>query len=1158
MKLKNYYALFFALAITCTQTLTAQDWVAKMQDPSVNFYEVQKDFNKYFKQKEKEAERQMRRAARKGKVVSEEDEVEVPGYFQYKRWEWFMAPRVEKSGKRFNPSMAYQEYQKYQQQYKTAAAGNWTLIGPTTNIPTNGGAGRLTFVRFDPTNNNIIYVGAPAGGLWKSTDGGATWSTNTDQLAQVIGCTDIAIDPTNTNIMYLATGDGDAGDTYSVGILKSTDGGLTWNTTGLSYYSANYRQISKVLINPNNTNVLLVATSGGVYRSDDAAATFTQVQTGSFKDMEFKPGDPNTVYACGGEFYKTVNNGLSWTKISGVLPAVTNVSRMAVAVTPADPNNVYLIVGLPAPNYGTEGFYKSTNSGTSFTKLGAPALGNQQWYDLAIAVSPTNANEVILGGQTDFLRSTNGGSSWSQNGGFTHVDYHDIVFVNSTTYFIVSDGGVYKTTNNGSSWTDLSNGLQIAQMYGFGQSTTNPNLLLQGWQDNGTNRYNGSWSRVMGGDGMLCFIDWNNDQNMWGEQYGGATVVGGSLNKSTNGGNSWSGISGITEAGAWVTPWLQDPVTATTIYAGFVNVWRSLNGGTSWTKISNFSNTGTIVTLDISPANNQVIWVTKAGALYKTANGGTTWTTITNVPSGSISSITCDNVDPNKAWITYSGFTNSAKVFQTNDQGLTWINLSGSIPNIPVNYIKHVNNSNDGLYIGTDIGVFYKDATLTVWQPFNAGLPIVPVTQLAIYYPTGKLRASTYGRGMWESDLYVPGSYAPTAAFSSNNKISCPGTAVQFTDYSAGQPTAWNWTFTGANITASTLQNPLVFYNTPGNFPVTLTASNTNGTNSTTYANYINISSSPIAAPATAGTTVCGPTVVNLSATGSGTGTLRWWDAPGGGNVLATGPAFSPNINGTQTFYVDEDFPAGLLDYTGENSNAVGAGAYFTANDIRGLYFDIINPVILNSVQVYSGAAGNRTIEVLDGQGNTVVDTTVFIPANASLYTVPLNFTLYPGNNYFIKCRGLVDLYRNSAGAVYPYVGNSAIVTNSNAGSPGYYYFFYNWELTEITCNTSRSACTVIDSCSTQGLNNLSAVSQFDAFPNPNNGEFTLKFNTLSTANYAIEITNTLGQKVYTENLPAFNGSYTKNIDLSEFGKGLYMLSITEGNKKATKKLMVH
>jgi len=1170
--LKRYLpAILLVIGILLTGNTSAQNWVEMMKNPDVNFFEVQKAFNKYYVKKERQVERLKKRQS---KLIDEgvsDEEIEVPGFAQFKRWEWFMAPRVYPDGRRFDPSLTWRESQQYRNTMRTAGAGNWSLIGPVSSIPSGGGAGRLNFVRFDPANSSIIYVGSPAGGLWKSSDGGLTWSTNTDQISQVIGCTDLAIDPANSNIMYLATGDGDGGDTYSVGILKSIDGGATWGTTGLSFYTGNTRQISRILIDPANSNTLLVASSAGIYRSIDAGTTFTLVQAGAFKDMEFKPGDPNTVYAAGSEFYRSVNNGISWTKITSAFSSASAISRMSISVSPADANYVYVLAATAAPDYGFESIYRSTNSGATFSRvntsnpsniLGWNSSGNdaggQGWYDLTIAVSPSNKDEIITGG-VNIWKSTNGGSNFALNGHWTgsgapyvHADIHDLVYLSPGIYYAACDGGLFKCENG--SWSDLSEGLQIAQMYGFGQSTSNPNLLLQGWQDNGTNRYNGSWVQVMGGDGMLCFIDRTNDQNMWGSQYNG------SLNRSTNGGNSWSdATSNITESGAWVTPWSQDPVSAGTIYSGFVNMFKSTNGGQSWTQISNFSSTATIVTFTVSPANNQVIWVSKAGGLYRTTNGGTSWTQVTNVPPGTITSIACSNTDPNKVWVTYSGFTNSNKVFQSSDQGNTWLNLSASVPNVPVNCITYLNNSNDALYIGTDIGAFYKDSTMNIWQPFSNGLPNVIVTQLAIYYPTGKIRASTYGRGMWESDLYVPGSYPPVSAFGSDRRIACPGTSVQFNDFSSGQPASWTWSFPGGTPSASTQQNPIVSYTTAGNFPVTLITSNGIGTDTLTYSGFVNIAGSSQPDPQTTGAERCGPGSVTLSAGGSGTGTLRWWDAPGGGNLLATGSTYSPTINGTTAFYVDEELPPGLTDYAGESLTGIGAGAHFTANDIRGLYFDVLTPIVLQSVEVYPNSSGNRTIEIIDAQGNTYADTTVFMPASPNNpVTINLNFTIYPGNNYFIKCRGLVDLWRNSSGATYPYTSTSVNITGSNAGTPGYYYFFYFWTYQEIACNTNRVPCIAVDTCAIVGVSPAAQLENLSVFPNPNQGVFKLSFQSPKASNYSIRITNAIGEVVFRDDLESYQGNYEKEISLGEMAKGIYLLNISDEINSVTRKVSIH
>jgi len=348
----------------------------------------------------------------------------------------------------------------------------------------------------------------------------------------------------------------------------------------------------------------------------------------------------------------------------------------------------------------------------------------------------------------------------------------------------------------------------------------------------------------------------------------------------------------------------------------------------------------------------------------------------------------------------------------------------------------------------------------------------------------------------------------------------------------------------------------LVNYNVAGTYPVTLITTNANGIDTTTKVSYINIASSSQPDPSTTGDVLCGTGQVSLSASGSGTGTLRWWDAAGGGNLVTTGTNYSPTVTGTTTYYVDEELPLGQIDYTGEALTSIGAGAFFTANDIRGMYFDVLNPIILQSVEVYSNSAGNRTIEIIDAQGNTYADTTIFIPASPNNpVTVNVNFTLYPGSNYFIKCRGLVDLWRNSAGAAYPYNSTSVNITNSNAGSPGYYYFFYFWTFQEIACNTGRTPVTALDTCAIIGIEDLFSDNTLELSPNPNDGKFNLTFDAKVQANYMITITNALGKKVFEYPLLTFAGEHKRNIDLSHLSKGLYLVNISSGDKRVTKKL---
>ena len=238
--------------------------------------------------------------------------------------------------------------------------------------------------------------------------------------------------------------------------------------------------------------------------------------------------------------------------------------------------------------------------------------------------------------------------------------------------------------------------------------------------------------------------------------------------------------------------------------------------------------------------------------------------------------------------------------------------------------------------------------------------------------------------------------------------------------------------------------------------------------------------------------------------------------------------------------------------------NDFGSGSFFTANDIRGLYFDITNPVILNSVDVFANTSGNRTIEVLDAQGNTYIDTTIYIPASGTnTTTVNLNFHLYPGSNYFIKCRGFVDLYRNSSGAIYPYNSTSINITGSNAGTPGYYYFFYNWQYTDITCNTGRTPAVALDTCSI-GIEEQELQNSMELFPNPSHGIFHLTFNAKSSNSYLVNITNDLGAIVYRSTTNMFTGKVDKEIDLSELAKGIYMINISDGKAVVSKRITLN
>ena len=368
-----------------------------------------------------------------------------------------MEPRVYPSGKLLDPDIVSREYNKYLNKLgKTISQksnANWVPKGPSSwnTVSYNPGIGRVNCITVAPNDSNIIYLGAPSGGFWKSIDGGQNWFTTTDSLT-VLGVSAIAVHPSNPDLIYIATGDGDGGDTYSIGVLYSLDGGYTWNPTNLNWQVTQSRRISKLLIHPNDPTILFAAASNGIYKSLDSGINWVNVQSGNFKDMEFKPGDPATIYVCGREFFKSTNTGSSFIQITSGLPSSSLISRLAIAVSGANADYVYLLAGSSATS-GFYGLYRSTNSGTSFSarssspnilgySLTGSSSGGQSYYDLAIAMSPYNADVIYVGG-INIWKSTDGGANWDiiaywyypeTSVPYVHADIHSLDFYGSVLY----------------------------------------------------------------------------------------------------------------------------------------------------------------------------------------------------------------------------------------------------------------------------------------------------------------------------------------------------------------------------------------------------------------------------------------------------------------------------------------------------------------------------------------------------------------------------------------------------------------------------------------------------------------------------------------------------------------------------------------------------
>ncbi len=727
-------------------------------------------------------------------------------YTHFKRWEEFWSNRLMPDGT-FPPANIISDaiFEKNAQKAKRKAEQtfsgkpNWTIIGPI-EIPKGGGNGRINCIQMHPNLPNLIWAGSAAGGAWKSTDYGQTWKTTCDDLFSM-GVSDIAMPWNNPNIVYLATGDDDAGTTYTIGVVKSTDGGLTWNPTGLTWTTSQNQQIYRLLADPKAAGKLYAATSQGLHVTTDAGVTWSKKSNLNFRDLEQRSDNPLIMIGCtGSEIHRSTDGGNTWTKITTSIP--TTIGRISLAISPANQEYMYALCSDNSKGSGFGGLYRSVDGGKTWVRrsntpnilshsVDGSGTGGQGWYDLTIGCSYKQPNHIVIGG-VNIWRSTDGGTTWEisahwygANGKpYVHADIHDLDYLPNSDKTIIAgtDGGVSSSSNNGLTWTDNSDGLAITQYYHVATAQALNPSYIGGAQDNGTTRFaSNSWTQILGGDGMKCLINPNDSKIIYG------AIQNGYLNRSTNSGTNFNGVLNpdITkETGRWVTPYVFNPKNPTIMYAGFRNIWKSTQGGAqgTWTKISSFTNTAsTIKLIAVSPANPDIIIAMNDQVAYESKDAGETWNTkaFPGVNVGNITSYEFSHDDENIAWLTIGGF-GASRVFKTTNGGTTWSDISGNLPRIPTNIIVHEKGSPERLYVGTDIGVYYRDTTTNTWVDFSEGLPNTIVRDLQINYTAKTLMAGTYGRGLWKGNLVGCSGIKATAS-SKGNLTFCSGDTVELT-----------------------------------------------------------------------------------------------------------------------------------------------------------------------------------------------------------------------------------------------------------------------------------------------------------------------------------------------------------------------------------------
>jgi len=985
---------------------------AKLRNHTLTLKDYQTAFMKYWN---KEALKEKK--ARVGHEILDES------YEKFKRWEWYWEPRVDLKTGAFPKETAYQVYQQFLLKHphtKATTANSWTSDGPFTTMGGYAGLGRINCVAFNPVDTNTLYIGSASGGVWKTTNLGKNWKPVGD-FNNALGVAGLVVVNTGgQDIVYLATGDKDHYDTYSVGVLKSTDGGSTWNTTGLSWKTNQYKMIYKLLLDPKSNTTLYAASNAGLFKTTDGASNWARISTIIFRDIEFQPGSDTRMIGSTnhGSIYYSNDGGFTWIKSLSVASG----GRTELAVTP-DSNNVVYAVMSNSKSYGLDGLYKSEDTGRIFLKVpdslnllgyhcdGKDTTG-QGWYDLAIAIDPINANKVFVGGVNTWY-TTDGGKTWqlsnhwsSTCGGTTqivHADKHDLVYQKAThALFECNDGGIYKS-KDGKKWVNIGNGLVTSQIYRLSVSSKVSGEVLTGLQDNGTKwLYLNKWHDVYGGDGLDCIIDYAQDSVQYSE-----TPNGGLVRTKDYWNHASTITTGLPDKGAWLTPFVMDPKNHNTLYAGFKDIYKTRDQGDTWSKVSNLQNTAYIRSMAIAPSNPQYIYAATYTKIYQSQDGGKTWNDITGTlptDKASITSIAVDDSVPGTVWVTFGGYNNIG-VYETRNGGVTWNDISTGLPAIPIDcIIQDKTQDTTQVYAGTDVGVFVRKGNSN-WVSYMDQLPNVVVDDLDIQYNNiggPKLYAGTFGRGLWYADLFTGHiTQTLTADFRADNTTPKVKNIVHFRDMSNNNPTSWKWHFQPATVTYvsgtdSTSENPIVTFNEGGYYSVTLAATSHNTTLTKTIDSYVHAIEGFHVVVSANRTQVCqGDTTQLFADVKGGSGgpyKFSWSSDPRGFSSTKQNPVVTP-ANATTKYTV--------AVFDGNNATSGSITIYqVTCTGISN------NEAITGKVNIYPNPSDGRftvvaekeieKVEVLNQNGATVYS------GNYNSKNAILN-TYLPRGLYFVK-----------------------------------------------------------------------------------------------------------------------------------------------------------
>jgi PKD repeat protein/photosystem II stability/assembly factor-like uncharacterized protein len=767
---------------------------------------------------------------------------------QFEKWYEENIGKLDVKGNVISRRRINEIYQNYNLMLGGEKEGDWYIYGPVNVAPRNGikqDGGRVKDIEYHPQDPKTIFASCYTSGFFKSTDDGENWTPLTDHLIDQVHQSEI--NPQNPDIIYIAT---------DLGVKKTLDGGKTWTSILNNAYS------ESIILKQNDPNTIVVGSEDGIRLSDNGGQTFQLVQAGfRVDDLKKHPTKPDIMYAGtnDGKFYKSINGGKTW-MLNTSFPSG---EYLRVAVTPAQPDYVYVIQSLDEPNGNSfGGVYFSSDAGNTFVKRSGNGVEKcitcyeagtfsrgQPNYNLFIVVDPKNPNLVFAGGVQSW-RSTDGGVTWSHfyenittDGASLHLDQLNWSHHPKTgELYACNDGGVYKLLNDGK-FKMITDGLPVAEVWEISQSKTDYNMVIGGTFHCGFKLNDaGQWLTPGGGDNAFVLIDYQNPNYMYYAQYD-------RILRSTDRGRSFSTRldSNDGERGLFTSTGFLDNVDPNSLYLARKQVARISNvrAAHQFKTISNFAGTDNIQKVEQCSANGEIAYVSRGNALFRTDNlrsESVVFTPLTLPVVGVVNDIATSKKDANLVYIMLG-----TKVYKSVNKGQTWTDYDPglSLPSITLLEMVADDSSNEGIYVGSDFGVFYKDATMSSWVDFSKNLPAIPIKGMDIFY--GKTReesiltVATDGRGIWRTPLHGVKTQKPEADFKADRKVTNIFRAVKFTSLVKNNPFEYQWSFPGGTPSKSLDLSPTVKYDQPGTYAVTLKVKNSAGVDTETKAGFIKV-----------------------------------------------------------------------------------------------------------------------------------------------------------------------------------------------------------------------------------------------------------------------------------------------------------------------------